>query len=237
MRLLSVVLLLSLCNATFAQYEDEYSYYSDRPSYYKSASSYYVDEGWGCIYFSYSPLKLVTSYSGHSYSKEDDLSFNAFTVGFGYSQPLGGPFCVEAAFETTGAYFSEHYYDSEGYYVKHKYDLYYSKVPVNLALRFDLNDNFAIIPFAGLNAKLNISAKETEDDGYEKITWDLFDDGDMGGDTFLRFQVGYQAGVKLLFANVFSISASYGGDLTPFYSEHDIKQRFQGFSFTAGYNF
>jgi hypothetical protein len=239
MRLLTVALLLSVCTATFAQYDDDYYYYGDRPtSYYReSRTSYYgFDQGWGNIYFTYSPLKLTSSYDGGRHDDYDDISFNAFTVGFSYTQPLGGPFCVEAAFETTGAYFSEHYYNSHNDYVTHKYDLYWSKVPVNLVLRFDANDNFALIPFAGLNAKLNISGTESEET-YDKVKWDLFDEHDMGGDTFNRFQLGYQAGVKLLFANAFSVAASFGGDITPLYSDHYVKQKFQGFTFSAGYNF
>ncbi len=64
-----------------------------------------------------------------------------------------------------------------------------------------------------------------------------YDEEDMGDDDYNRFQIGYQAGLKLLFGQCFSIGAAYKGDLTPFYSDGDISERFRGVAFQIGYCF
>lgn len=229
-KLFAVALLLTVCNSVFAQYDD---YYYD--SYHTTTvrNSYYdFEEGLGNIYFCYSPLKLVTDLKG-----VDNLNFNAFSIGYNYTAALGGPACIDVAFETTGAFYSEKYYDDYDERVKHTYEFYFAKLPVSLALYLSANENFAFVPYAGLYGKMNISGKETFKDSHGKESYNLFDEDDIGSDDFNRFQFGYQAGFKMILFSTVSVGASYTGDLTPVYSDHEESQRFRGFNFSLGFSF
>ena len=243
---LLIAVLLLACNAAFAQYEDEY-YYNQRPYQSYERSSYGYDyDNWGTVYFEYSPMKLVLS-EDHGNGNEK-LSFNGFTIGFNYAFRLGySPAFIETGFETTGTYFSETYnevYQKDDYHnhygssekVKHSYDIYFSKIPVNIGLRFDVSDAFAIVPYAGLHLTINIAAEERFKNNYgDSEKYSLFDEDYMGDDAYKRFQVGYQGGLKFILFNTVSIGASYKGDLTPLYSEFGVKEKFRGLSFHIGY--
>lgn len=74
-------------------------------------------------------------------------------------------------------------------------------------------------------------------------TWDIFNGNKMFDDDYNRFQLGYQAGLKLVIANSISIGAAWKADITPFCSYYDEgtrqeeKERFRGLAFTLGYVF
>lgn len=227
-----VATLLIVCNTAFAQYEDEY-YYNRSYSSYQTSSSYGYDyDSWGDFFLEYSPMKLVTNERGF-----DDMNFNGFTIGFKYAFRFGySPVFMDVGFETTGAYFSESYMD-EHEKIKHNIDLYFSKIPINLGLRFDIGEAFAIVPYAGVHLTINISGREREKTSHGEYRYNLFDEDDMIGGAYNRFQVGYQGGLKFILFNTLSFGASYKGDFTPLYSEDGVKQKFRGFAFNIGYCF
>lgn len=233
---LAIALLITVSNTAKAQYDD--GYYTT--TYYESSSRthYYSDyeEGWGNIYVEYSPLQLTSTAKG-----VDNKHFNTATIGFGFDYPLGGsPVCIEGAFETSGTWYSKRYDDGE----KYSMDLYFSKIPVNIALRLDIDENFAIVPFGGAYVKWNIYGEEREKDIYgDTHTWKLFEDNHTYDDDYNRFQFGYQAGVRFIIGKCFSIGASWKADITPlckFYDSNtkkEEKELFKGFAFQLAYCF
>ena len=229
-----VVMLLMISTSVCAQYDGDY--YNSHPVYqsYESTRYNYDVSNWGEFYAEYAPVKLTTNEKG-----SDDLSFKGFTIGFSYAFILGsGPVFLETGIEASGSYFKETYYDEWDEKVRHNYDFYYSKVPINVGLRFNVSENFAIVPFGGVHATVNLSAKERykgEHTGSE--SYNLFDEDYKYDDGYKRFQLGFQGGLRLILFNTISIRATYKGDLTPLYSDFGVKQKFRGFSFGLGYCF
>ena len=225
-------------SSVLAQYDGDGDYYSARPEYssYESSFSHsysYNVNNWGNVYVEYSPIKLTASKSDY-----DNLLLKTFTIGFTYAYMLGySPVFLEAGVEASGSYFSESYYD--GYkQVKHNYDFYWFKIPLNIGLRFNVSEDFAFVPFCGANVTINISAEERfkNSDGTGE-SYNLFDEDYMEDDGYNRFQIGWQGGLKFILFNTISIGATYKSDFTPFYSDFGIKQKFRGFSFGIGYCF
>lgn len=234
MKIMAVALLLTVCNTTFAQYDD-YGYYQERRTTHSSYSSDIdYEDGWSNFYAEYNNQQLVTDHKG-----VDNMTFHGFTIGYSYNYLFGGsPVGIEGGFEASGAYFSEKYENSNlNVMERHSVDIYYSKLLANLIFKLDVADGFSIIPFGGFNAKINISAEERYKNSQERIVYNLFDDRDMFDEGYNRFQAGYQAGVKLLFQDTFYLGGTYKADLTPFYSDAHEKQRFRGFAITLGISF
>ena len=234
LKILTICLLLAVCNTVSAQYDDEYyydqgnyrSYYSQSSLSYSSFASY---DSWSTFYIEYSPVKMK---SNDSHGKSTDL--HGFTIGFSYALNLGeSPVFLEMGAEATGAFsFSQHstYYDDyySNYSEDHSLAIYSSRIPINLLLRWDLNEYFALIPYGGVNAKLNISAYDHYDGYGRSSSYDI----DLFDSSFKRFQMGYQAGLKMMIGNIVSIAAGYKGDLIG--SSYD---KFHGLSFQLGYCF
>lgn len=233
-------MLLIVCQTASAQYDYDYDEYGN-PRYARSQYRYNnysndFEDGWCSTYLKYSPLQLTSSAKG-----VDNKTFHSVTFGVSYDYQLSdSPFYVDAAFETTGAWFSKRY--SGG--TKYSMDIYYSKIPINLAFRLNITEGFAIVPYGGANIKWNIYGEEREKDefGYTQ-KWRLFDDDYTYDDDYNRFQLGYQAGVKLLIGNSFSIGASWEADLTNFCKYYDRNtnweetEKFQGISIQLAYCF
>lgn len=233
-------LLLFVCHTASAQYDYEYDEYGN-PVYTRNQYSYNnysndLEEGWCSVYLKYAPMQLTSTAKG-----VDAKTFHSVTFGVSYDYQLGdSPAYLEGAYEASGAWFSKRYSDG----VKYSMDLYYCKIPLNLAFRLNLSDAFAIVPYGGLNIKWNIYGEEREKDsqGYSQ-KWKLFDDGKTYDDDYDRFQFGYQAGIKLIIGNVFSIGASWEADLTNFCkyynsnTQKEEKEKFKSFVFQLAYCF
>ncbi len=231
-RTILAALLLAVSSPTFAQYNN-YSYRSSERTYYSQQYDEYV-EGWGSIYLEYAPLDLIWEEDAH----EGKMRFNTFTIGANYNFQLGySPIYVEVGMEASGAYFTERYDDVDDGRVKRSIDLYYAKIPINMVCRWNISEDFAIIPYAGCNLKINISAEERYRTDRGNYTYNLFDDYNMRDDDYCRFQAGFQGGIRFLFINTFYLGASYQGDFTPLYSDNYSKEKFRGFAFNIGYCF
>ena len=240
LNLFTTALLLFVCQTTFAQYDHDYDEYGN-PIYRSNQYQYDsfsddLDEGWGSVYVEYSPMQLISSAKG-----VDNRTFHAGTFGVSFDIPLGeSPICLEAAIEATGAWFTKRYPDG----IKYGMDLYYSKIPINLAFRLNISEGFTIVPFGGAYIKWNIYGEEREKDKYGNTeTWRLFDDDYTYDDDYNRFQFGYQAGVKLIIAKCVTIGASWKADLNNFckyydnYTRTEETEKFRGVAFTLGYSF
>ena len=235
-RFITAAILAMICSTASAQYYDEYGNWRDTPrnSGYHNFNDY--SEGWCTFYAGYAPMQLTTT-APHG----ENRLFHTASVGFGYNFQLGdSPAYLETVFEASGAWFTERYDTGE----KYNFNLYYGKIPINIAFRFNLGPEFAIVPFGGCFVKWNIYAEEVDRDKYGNWDkWIIFD-GDYTYDyDYNRFQFGYQAGLKLIAGNCLSLSAAWTGDLTSFCKyydsncRNDIKEKFQGVKFTIGYEF
>jgi hypothetical protein len=123
------------------------------------------------------------------------------------------------------------------YAVGSKYDMDYTsinaQVPLNLAYRYPVSDNLAIMPYVGLNAKFGIQLKAE----YDGDDTDLYSEDDMGDDNaFNRFQLGWHigAGVQI---NKFYVGLQYGTDFTPAYKNDDAKVNTADFKLSVAYCF
>ena len=208
-RLFAVLALLSICAASFAQFTNQ----SATPS-----TTSNVDD-WNTIWVEYNPSTLDPD-------KGDSQSFTGLSLGyshaFGLSKRL--PFFLEGGLGIQYSFYSN---DENDYYTI-KYKMLSAKVPVNIIYRYNIpNSKVSLCPFAGVTLRYNISAKEKyeydddDDEGYDyeidddDNERDLFDKKDMGkGNTWNRFQIGWQIGAKVIFNNKVTLGASYGTDFT-----------------------
>lgn len=98
-------------------------------------------------------------------------------------------------------------------------------IPVKFAYEFKLNDEFSLIPYAGLYAKIYMLGQiDMEFDG-EKQSVNLFSDNDMGlleAETAKRFNYGYLCGAKLKI-NHFLMGVGYSCDMSEIFNNTKMK--------------
>lgn len=118
-------------------------------------------------------------------------------------------------------------------------------IPVNYVYRFNINDDFSIAPYAGINFKINMTNKyknkyeDFEDPEYNAEgewinTYSDKEDKGMGDKdlTWNRFQMGWQIGVGFQY-KPFYLGIQYGTDFIPAYSH---KYEYDGKSYTPRVN-
>ena len=201
-RLTAVAFLLTMCQASFAQYDGDgyyhYEYDSQRPSsrYSSYHSTTYIDDyeaGWCNFYGEYSPLKNYTTAPG-----ADDRTFHTATIGFSYNYVIDNtPITTEIGFEASGSWFSERYNDGS----KTNLNFYSGKIPLNLGVRFPVAEGFWIVPYGGINVKWNVYGEERETDAHgNQRTWKIF----SGSAPVRRFSsCGFCSYLKNLEAKIF----------------------------------
>ena len=201
---------------------------------YSSAAEY---EPFGTLLVQYNYTWMKSKSESHGYSVSSSDNLNAFSLGYIYSMPLGDiPLYIEFGgavqyfFKSRNVdydydYDYDDYYDYYGYDDlggssdhKVKFSMLSLKIPVDVMYSININDGFAIQPYAGIYTRINIFAKEKYGD--ESI--DLFSKDDMGEDgTYNRFQVGIQAGCKFRFAQKFTVGVGYSRDIAPKFFNYD----------------
>ena len=207
-RLTAVIVLLTICATSFAQFTNSTS----------SSSTSSDTEEWSTFWVEWNP-------STFSPDKGDDQSFTGLSLGYSkaFSIAQNTPLFIEGGLGLQYSFYSE---DMEGYYDDYtmKLSMFSIKVPVNLVYKFNIpNSNIALCPFAGVNLRFNVSGKlknEYEDDDDEDFN--VFDDDDMD-DTWKRFQIGWQIGAKVMFNKSFTLGVSYGTDFSEICKKTKIK--------------
>lgn len=186
----------------------------------------------------------------------DPVSLNGFSIKYLHGFSLSGslPMYIE-----TGLNFNYNFgsldADEDGYTVQ-KYQMSALAVPVNFAWKFNINDNFAIKPYLGLNLKINLIGKtrmELTDkfkddwkevygeayDGETESDWASFYSKDDMGDkdsTWNRFQLGWHIGADLMF-NKFIVGLNYGTDIIPAFKYKKSKVNSATFNVGIGFCF
>lgn len=107
-------------------------------------------------------------------------------------------------------------------------------VPVNFAYRFNINDFFAIKPYLGLNAKINIFGKSAIADTGNWVN--LFSKDDMGEIAWNRFQLGWHVGIDFELTKVI-IGLEFGTDFIPAMNYEKFKTNSMTFNLRFGYLF
>lgn len=172
-------------------------------------------DGWSTFYVQYNPISLDID------GEEED--FTGFTIGMNkaFSISNSSPLFLE-----TGVGLQYATYDENDL----KINLFSAKVPLNFIYNWQLpNSSISIAPYAGAMLRFNISGKAEYDD--EDL--DLFDEDEMYGDEWKRFQIGWQIGVNARFNDKFLVGVSYGGDFSEIAEETKVKTT----SITLGYCF
>lgn len=175
-------------------------------------------DGWSTFYVQYNPISIDPD-EGSGYD------FTGFSVGVNraFSISSSTPLYLE-----TGLGVQYAMYDKN----EEKINIFSAKVPVNLVYNWQLpNSSISIAPFAGVGLRYNISGK-LEFDDYDE-DYDVFNDDDMDGNAWKRFQIGWQIGANARFNNKFLVGVSYGKD----FSEIAEGAKVGTTSITVGYCF
>ena len=147
-------------------------------------------------------------------------------------------------------------------YGKLEYSAISAEIPVNIGYKFQINDDFAIMPFVGVSARYNITGKAeykvNDGDGYDYDDDDYYGgyyakagydygydyDYDYGYDydddyedegakeDAKKFQFGWQIGARAMY-NQFSVGVSYGADFNEIAEDCKAKSLI----ISVGYNF
>jgi hypothetical protein len=180
-------------------------------------------DGWFGIRVSYSPMTIDIN------NLEKDMT--GLSLGFVKAFPISSQSPI---FAETGAdfqYFNSNILDEDG--VKIDFNMYSIHVPINIGYKYAINETFSIFPYAGINARGNISGKITGSYGGEKESINVFDKDDMDDEAFKRLQIGWQIGCGVNF-NFLYLSASYGGDFNKIAKDVELAS---APSITLGVNF
>lgn len=174
--------------------------------------------------------------------------------GFSVSKTL--PLFIEtgvgANFGFWGDTDDERYSDAD---VKYRFSQISLAVPVNVAYKFNINNDFSIQPYLGLNLKFNLYANMStkidcdDSDDQEDIDdlsdeqfrmafgtprdMNMFDKDDMGKDgQWKRFQLGWHIGVGVNYKALY-VGLSYGTDFMEICKKHSTSN----FKVGVGFNF
>lgn len=217
--------------------------------------------GWNTVYFQWNPSSFVPekgddqSFTGLSLGWSKAFSLSTTTPLF-LETGVGLQYSFYSEEDDEDFYIPMSYdFSYEGTLTtKYKYNGWGLKVPIHLMYRWDIpNSNISLVPFAGINFRYNLSGKlkteyaiymdnfgdldeeELEDLGFEDVDYNVFDKKDMGGskNTWKRFQIGWELGVKARFNEKFLVGVSYGSD----FSEISKKVKIHTTSITLGYCF
>ena len=103
------------------------------------------------------------------------------------------------------------------------------EAPFNLGFKIDFDNSFAIMPYAGLTARINLMGE---------VEWEYKDRyGKNEEDEDLRFfQLGYQVGAMAVY-NQITFGLSYGVDFNDIYREDGDTAKNRIVKVSVGYNF
>ena len=171
----------------------------------------------------------------------------------GYNKRMGlnvssFPLYVDYGANFSYMFGSSEYTEEDDYYeIDYKYknsvNVASINVPVAVTTPFQV-DKFVVLPYVGLNARLNLFGKRTESyqvrgDGetYEETeSINLFDDDDMDDYPVKRLQVGLNLGVNVQFDN-YTVGIGYIKDFASAYDGELESGTFGAVNISVGYKF
>lgn len=225
-------------------------------------------------YAGYNRLGISYDNSHFGYNKDaggsdNNVNTNGFGIDYihGFSLTQKAPVFLEVGINANFNFGSKSF-DEEKEYITDEYWMSGKEtqktqwinlqVPVNVVYRFNINDDFSIAPYLGLNFKLNLVGKVkwdyevdtnvpsdllnmagiSESDLNEEGKWEsLFSKDDMGEDgTWNRFQMGWHIGVGFQY-KPFYLGVQYGTDFIPAFKYKSAKVNSADFKLSLGYTF
>lgn len=181
-------------------------------------------DGYNRVYVGYSGVKGKIDIDG-----ADDMKFPGFSVG--YLRGIGLTQKVPLYLEVGGEIDFNRYSESEEG-EDYKQTILGLKIPVSLVYRLNINENFSISPLFGFDFRLNLMGKGKYEYDGESEDWNLFDDDEMGGEAYKRFQAGWHIGVGFDYK-----ALHFGVDYGTSFNEITEKVKLATTSVTVGYNF
>ena len=181
-------------------------------------------DGYNRVYVGYSGVKGKIDIDG-----ADDMKFPGFSVG--YLRGIGLTQKVPLYLEVGGEIDFNRYSESEEG-LDYKETLLGLKIPVSLVYRLNINENFSISPLFGFDFRLNLMGKGKYEYDGESEDWNLFDDDEMDGEAYKRFQAGWHIGVGFDYR-----ALHFGVDYGTSFNEITEKVKLATTSVTVGYNF
>lgn len=181
-------------------------------------------DGYNRVYVGYSGVKGKIDIDG-----ADDMKFPGFSVG--YLRGIGLTQKVPLYLEVGGEIDFNRYSESEEG-VDYKQTILGLKIPVSLVYRLNINENFSISPLFGFDFRLNLMGKGKYEYDGESEDWNLFDDDEMDGEAYKRFQAGWHIGVGFDYK-----ALHFGVDYGTSFNEITEKVKLATTSVTVGYNF
>ena len=148
-------------------------------------------------------FRFEASYASMIFQHFDENA-NGFALGFLYGNSLSPDIPLFIEYGAYGSFGVSKVEATDGsYYAKETDKFFNIAAPVNLSYKIGLTDNISLVPFAGVNFKLNcVSYAELEATGYSKERYNLFDDEDVEN-TAKRFQFGANIGIGLNISNLY----------------------------------
>lgn len=205
----------------------------------KSSSGIHNGSGNSAESESYNVFIGSYAFDRYSYSGPGTSSLKSFTInggkltylhGFSISQQL--PLFIETGanifFGAGNEKLELGYYDAVNTYLMASLS-----VPANLAYRFQINDFFAIKPYVGINAKLNLLGKFYTTISDTASDWANLYDEDS---SWNRFQLGWQIGTDFEITKVI-LGLNIGTDFIPAAKAESIKINCMTFDLRFGYLF
>ena len=191
---------------------------SVKAQFTNSSKSSDFPKGWNDIYVQYNLVKNG-AYDDLDKDVKNNVSGFVNGVSIGYTRAIGVSSSVPLYLLVGGAF--EYNFKSVDYTEKSRYEeikedysgnVFSFKVPVSITYHFDISDNFALEPFAGVNARYYISAKLIADKEYyydgrsysKSKDWDAFSSDDTDNNTANHFIIGAQLGLTAVFSNKFT---------------------------------
>ena len=196
-------------------------------------------------------MKVLVGYDGDKHLMKG-IGANGFGINYihGFSLTESVPLYLEAGANINFMFGSKKAYESQYYKSTVKGSDINMQIPVNLAWKFNVNEDFAVTPYVGINFKLHFATKFKveeldKEDGttwkspsysvYSSEDWAKYDDGWEPGDEpvsqedkdacddlkWNRFQMGWQIGVGFQYKPVY-LGVQWGTDFIPAYS-HNFK--------------
>lgn len=208
----------------------------------------------------YDRLSISYQYDMCKYDKDDsyDQNLNGFAIdylhGFSVSKTL--PLFIETGIGFNVGFWSDsddkRFSNAE---IKYNLTTLNISIPVNVAYKFNINQDFSIHPYIGLNLKFNTLAQfktkidcddsdtqeiadDLDDDDFRAFTgrprsMSMFDKDETGKDgQWKRFQLGWHIGVGVNY-KAFYVGLSYGTD----FMELAKKLNTSTFKIGVGFNF
>jgi len=225
-KLLMIAVLCTISLAASAQFTNS------KKSTKSSSSSSFLDYGeWNKAYIQYNSTKLNSEKNENT---EYNYTLSGLAIGYskGISIMQSTPLFIEPGISLNYNWGTENGSHDE------KIKITSLRIPVNLVYKWDVSPSMSILPYIGLYAKYNISAKlKSGDDTFDDRDIeeaDMFDKDDMGDDEHClkHLLLGWQIGADLLISHDFFVGISYGKDMST--AIKNDKYKFSAVSITAG---